>query len=203
MQSRGACSASTQVLVAGLALNLLTRGVIGAFETLTTQLAPQFGISATDAGMIVSLCGTVGVVQLLYFKALYASRWSDSNLILAGLTVMAAGCAAMIRLAPEAGNTSPWKLIAAIFCVYAFGYPIGNTAALGLFSKAAGSAPQGLLLGIFGMAGSGARVVFPIVSGAVAEYYGQNALFSGLTVVSLSSMIVVLLIGRAIKELGI
>ena len=57
-------------------LNLLTRGVIGAFETLTTQLAPQFGISATDAGMIVSLCGTVGVVQLLYFKALYSSRWS-------------------------------------------------------------------------------------------------------------------------------
>ena len=205
-ESSGCCSATSKALLSGLTLNLLTRGVIGAFETLATELAPSFGLSAADVGLLVSVCGMIGVVQLLNFKLLYTSRHSDITLIFIGLVAMALGCAAMVHVGSAedvAGVLPAWRLYVAIIGVYAFGYPIGNTAALGLFSKAAGSAPQGLLLGIFGMAGSGARVVFPVVSGATAQYLGKNVLFIGLTVVSFLAMLVAHATKGAVRELGI
>ena len=54
---------------------------------------------------------------------------------------------------------------------------------------------QGYLMGIFGSAGSLARVLFPIIGGHIAEELGNNTLFS-FAVVVLSVSGLLLLAGK-------
>lgn len=169
------CEGSMYALYMGLILNLVTRGVIGSFEAMGTSVAPQYGFDATDAGFIVSSFGMVGTAQLLFFNC-YTSRFKDTQLILAGLFAMLLACIVMVH-GERINLSSEVCYVIAILSIYACGYPVGNTSALGLYSKAAGSQPQGLLMGIFGSAGSGARIVFPILAGTTAQYLGFNVLF--------------------------
>ena len=89
----------------------------------------------------------------------------DVELILYGIGVMVLSCLLMFRgiWAPLIGNDDVdayaiW--LTAMISMYGIGYPIGHTAVIGWFSKAMKNKPQGFLLGIFGSAGSLARIVF-------------------------------------------
>ena len=76
------------------------------------------------------------------------------------------------------------------------GYPIGHTAVIGWFSKAMKNKPQGFLLGIFGSAGSLARIVFPIMTGFIATYFSADAVF-GVLAALLGTTLAILVVHRA------
>ncbi|KAM3569181.1 hypothetical protein VYU27_008720 [Nannochloropsis oceanica] len=129
--------------------------------------------------------GLVGVIALLYMKVL-CKHFNDVQLILGGMVFMVASM--LLMLGPD--SFPVWRFYLAIFLMYAVGYPVGHTAAIGLFSKILGKRPQGYLMGVFGSAGSLARVVFPIVGGIIAERVSENALFSsGAAFLSVSALL--------------
>tara|TARA_B100000683_G_scaffold234705_1_gene238042 strand:+ start:204 stop:554 length:351 start_codon:yes stop_codon:yes gene_type:complete len=101
------------------------------------------------------------------------------------------------------------------------GYPVGHTAVIGWFSKAMKNKPQGFLLGIFGSAGSlaricaeikrrwrggrrisemlisaQARIVFPIMTGFIATHFSADAVF-GVLAALLGTTLAILVVHRA------
>ena len=86
--------------------------------------------------------------------------------------------------------------LTAMISMYGVGYPIGHTAVIGWFSKAMKNKPQGFLLGIFGSAGSLARIVFPIVTGFVATHFSADAVF-GVLATLLGTTLAILVVHRA------
>ena len=115
-------------------LNVSTKGSIAAFETMGIAIAQHhFGMTSSLAGIIVSLCGAVGVYSLLCMGIL-GQYFSDIQLISGGMAVMIAGIAVLIPI--QDAETNPgWQYVIAIFLIYGIGYPIGHTAVIGLFSK--------------------------------------------------------------------
>merc|ERR1719491_2541578 len=103
--------------------------------------------------------------------------------------VMAVGIISLSQI--EEGYDNPtWRYYISIFMIYSIGYPIGHTAVIGLFSKIVGRRPQGTILGWFASAGSLARMIFPIISGYVANYFGISALFYMLIAVLSTSILI-------------
>ena len=86
--------------------------------------------------------------------------------------------------------------LTAMVSMYGIGYPIGHTAVIGWFSKAMKNKPQGFLLGIFGSAGSLARIVFPIMTGFIATYFSADAVF-GVLAALLGTTLAILVVYRA------
>jgi MFS transporter, ceroid-lipofuscinosis neuronal protein 7 len=200
-------------------LNVSTKGSIGSFETLGINIAEmQFDMTSARAGTIVACCGTVGVAALLSMGYL-ATFFNDIQLICGGMVVMCCGILSLSFLEDNSSNPS-WKFVVAIFLLYSIGYPIGHTAVIGLFSKGeyfwfgvfqkascfgqltainffyvtvVGRRPQGTLLGWFASAGSLARLIFPIMSGYVANYAGISALcYVLISVLGISTFITLL-----------
>jgi len=170
-------------------LNVSTKGSISAFETLGVSIAQsEFGMTSSNAGMIVAMCGSIGVVSLLSMGHL-ARFLSDIQMICGGMLVMSFGVLSLGFLEHDVVNPS-WKFCTSIFLIYSVGYPIGHTAVIGLFSKIVGRRPQGSLLGWFASAGSLARLCFPIMSGYLTNYFGISALFLVLLCVLSLSIII-------------
>lgn len=163
-------------LFAGLALNVATKGSVGVFETVGIPVAKhRFGVSAAVAGYSVSGCGALGTALLAYGMKPLSAKHSDAMLMAVGVAVMAISCA--LLMSP---STSSAVYLAAIFAMYATGYPLGHTAVLTWFSKLSTQSSQGYLQGWFASAGSFGRIVLPAVAGLVAEYEGFVALFTAL-----------------------
>lgn len=170
-------------------LNVSTKGSIASFETLGITFAEShFQMASSRAGTIVATCGLFGVFSLLSMGSL-TQYLSDIQLICGGMAVMAFGIVTLAGFGDtvEDGldnvNNPSWRYIFSIFLIYGIGYPVGHTAVIGMFSKIVGRRPQGALQGWFASAGSLARIMFPIVSGYVAEYASISALFILLTTV--------------------
>lgn len=163
-------------LFAGLALNVATKGSVGVFETVGIPVAKhRFGVSAAVAGYSVSGCGALGTALLAYGMKPLSSKHSDAMLMAVGVSVMAISCS--LLMSP---STSSAVYLAAIFAMYASGYPLGHTAVLTWFSKLSTQSSQGYLQGWFASAGSFGRIVLPAVAGMVAEYEGFVTLLTAL-----------------------
>lgn len=163
-------------LLAGLALNVATKGAVGVFETVGIPVAKQrFGVSAAVAGYSVSLCGAFGVALLACGMKPLAERFHDATLMAAGVAGMAVSCA--LVLSP---HTTLAVYLGAVFTMYGAGYPIGHTTVLTWFSKLSTQSSQGFLQGWFASAGSFGRIVLPALAGLVAEFEGYGTLFAGL-----------------------
>lgn len=182
-------------------LNVTTKGSIACFETLGIALAQDyFGMTASFAAFIISICGMMGVVSLLNMGQL-EQRYTDVQIISTGIIVMTMGVALLIFVRED--NVNPtWQYIFSMCLIYSIGYPFGHTATLGLFSKIIGRRPQGTLFGWFASAGSLARIFFPILSGYIARYNTFEALFGILTAVLLASAVFVLLSRRTLNFLS-
>ena len=163
-------------LFAGLALNVATKGSVGVFETVGVPVAKhRFGVSAAVAGYSVSGCGALGTALLAYGMKPLSAKHSDALLMAVGVAIMAISCT--LLMSP---STSSAVYLAAIFAMYATGYPLGHTAVLTWFSKLTTQSSQGSLQGWFASAGSFGRIVLPAVAGLVAEYEGFVSLFTAL-----------------------
>ena len=169
-------------LLGCMLLNVSTKGSIASFETLGIRFAESyFGLEPETAGMIVSLNGMVGVVALLSMSQL-GKFFTDIQMIIGGMTVCAIGIIGFSTLqGVEDGAYNPtWKYFVGIFMIYGVGYPIGHTAVIGLFSKIVGRKAQGTLQGWFASAGSLARILFPIMSGYIAQFDDITTVFKVL-----------------------
>lgn len=115
-------------------LNVTTKGSIACFETLGIAIAQDyFGMTASRAGIIIACCGTLGVLSLLNMGHL-EQRFTDAQIIAAGIVVMTLGVTVLIFVREDTLNPS-WQYMLSMCLIYSIGYPIGHTATLGLFSK--------------------------------------------------------------------
>lgn len=172
-------------ILAGLFLNVFTKGSVGVYETLGVGVAVNtFGFTPADAGYVVSTCGAIGVIALLFMKPI-AARFHDTKLMVGGIAVMIMSCLILI----DWGGTPMyhWRYFVAIFAMYATGYPIGHTAVLTWFSKLSKQASEGFLMGWFGSAGSFGRIILPAASGIIAQYAGNDVLFGCIAALLLAT----------------
>jgi MFS family permease len=169
-------SIETRVAVAGCILNMATKGTIGVFETLGSELGTtQYNWSSVRIGYTFALFGVMGVLSLLSFH-FFIRLFGDINLVLFGMTLMIASCMVMIFM-QENVSADYVQFYVALILMYSIGYPLGHTAVLGIVSKITTQGPQGRLLGWFGSAGSLARVIFPLMAGAVSQHYSEKIVF--------------------------
>lgn len=125
-------------IIGCMLLNVSTRGSIACFETLGIAIGQDyFDMSASHAGFVIACCGTLGVITLLCMGYL-EERFSDVQIISGGLTVLTIGVTIMIFVRENAPNPT-WQYDLAVLFIYAVGYPIANTAVLGMFSKSKSS----------------------------------------------------------------
>lgn len=115
-------------------LNISTRGSIASFETLGIAIAQSnFHMISSRAGFIVAMCGACGVVSLLNMGIL-EENFTDVTIATGGMLVMGVGIASMSGI-HDGVHPPSWLYGLSMFLIYAIGYPIGNTAVIGLFSK--------------------------------------------------------------------
>ena len=124
-------------LLGCMLLNIMTKGSIGAFETMGIHFAQSyFNLDPAIAGTIVSINGVIGVCTLLSMG--YIGRvLSDIQMILGGIGIFAAGILSFIwlRSVEMGAENSIVHYVIGITMIYGIGYPIGHTALIGLFSK--------------------------------------------------------------------
>ena len=117
-------------------LNVTTKGSIATLETLGIEIATStFKLTPSIAGNVVALNGCFGVVVLFLYGYL-SSYLSETHVIINGITTMLIGIMGVICF--EWFGTFQNKetfYIVSMFLIYAIGYPLGHTAAIGLFSK--------------------------------------------------------------------
>lgn len=97
---------TTIVILALMLVNIVARGAIAIYETTVAALAhDNYGISIFEIGLIVSVVGSVGTLQLVFFKKLY-SRFTDMQLMMGSLGVMS--IAQLFMWDFEQDTVSPW-----------------------------------------------------------------------------------------------
>lgn len=70
-------------------LNFTTRGAIAVYETQSSSLLLSFfGLSNLGLGAVVTTAGTIGTLNLVFFKQLWSSRYTDLQLMLGGFALM-------------------------------------------------------------------------------------------------------------------
>lgn len=63
--------------------NITTRGTIVIYETQVSRiLLDNYHLSIIDLGIIVSISGLIGTIQLIYFKELYTNNYRDIFLVI-------------------------------------------------------------------------------------------------------------------------
>ena len=152
------------VLLLLILLNVATKGSIAVYETLAAEMAAtDFMLSSSLFGFIISLSGSVGSLQLLFFKQIWSSRMTDTQLMLVGMFLMSVAQLLLFTFGGVKADLS--RFLVCVIIMYSIGYPVGHTAVLGAFSKLQKNGPQAALLGWFASAGSFARIVFPAMAG--------------------------------------
>lgn len=181
-------------LLGCMLLNVSTKGSIGSFETLGISFAEShFNLEPETAGFIVSVNGMIGVIALLSMSQL-GKYFTDIQMIVGGISICALGIIGFSTLQSfeDGADNATWKYFVGIFMIYGIGYPIGHTAVIGLFSKIVGRRAQGTLQGWFASAGSLARILFPIMSGYIAQFDDITTVFKVLfAILALSNFFVI------------
>lgn len=78
----------SKVYVLMLLLNLTTRGAIAVYETQGSQiLLDDYNIPEILLGTFVTIAGTIGTIQLIFYKQFWTMNFSDMTLMLGGLTL--------------------------------------------------------------------------------------------------------------------
>eukprot|EP00981_Chlorochromonas_danica_P010178 scaffold3051_cov167-Ochromonas_danica.AAC.37 len=163
-------------------LNFSTRGAIAVFETQASHmLLDQYHLSQIWLGSLVSVAGSIGTLQLIFFQRIWSGNFSDFTLMVAGLALL--GLAQLLAISWDISREdsespkSPWRFVVALYLVYALAYPVGNSAVLGIFSVLQKTGKQAKAQSLFAFMGSLARVICPIISGYMEQYVETGAAF--------------------------
>ena len=156
------------IIFSVLLLNVTMKGSIAVYETLGAQIAIEdYGMSVTNLGVMISVSGAIGFVQLLLFKSFWVKYFTDIQLVLGGIGIMILAQFVIISYSQPASID---QYVSSTVLVYAIGYPIGHTALLGLFSKIQKSGKQSIMMGWFATVGSLSRIIFPISASYIDKY---------------------------------
>lgn len=158
-------------------LNFTTRGVVAIYESIgTALLLDQYGLTELQVGGLVSLTGSLGTVNLILFKEFWTKNFDDMTLMNGGLMITLFAQLFIINYGKDQSHPL-WEYALSLALVYAVGYPIGNSAVLGMFSVLSKKGKQGKAQGQFALMGSVARILMPIVAGFSNQYLDPLASF--------------------------
>ena len=77
------------LIICMILLNITMRGAIAVYETLGAQILEiDYQISIFAIGVIISVAGTIGTINLLLFKSFWTKYFNDIELILLGTGLM-------------------------------------------------------------------------------------------------------------------
>ena len=159
-----------------LLINVAFRGGVAEIETISTPfLMSIYHMSFSEVSYFLSLLGLIGLAIYMSFKPI-ARLFSDRNLAVFGLVALIVGCAPL-SLSFISNNIPFGAYIFFLGLCWSIAYPVGQTAALSLFSKVLADLPAGGFLGIFSACGSLARVIFAMLAGKVWSEFGRSAVF--------------------------
>lgn len=140
----GLLTVYTACILGFMVLNVAVKGILASFETLGIDYAAtHFDLLPQQTGSVVAACGTIGVFVLLQMGTL-AQRFTDIQLICGGMLLMAGALVGLSCV--QEGDNPKWMFMSAFFVIYSIGYPISNTAVIGLFSKSKFFANKSLLV---------------------------------------------------------
>lgn len=180
-----------QIYLLMMFLNFTTRGAIAIYEAQSSQiLLNAFGLNEISLGTVITCAGSAGTINFLFFKEFWTKNFSDMAMMQGGLLLM--GLPQFLDI--HFGNTefyNLWRFLLPLFLMYSIGYPVGNSAILGSFSKLQRTNRQSKAQGQFAFMGSLARIVFPIISGYLEEYIEETSAFSLTLIIMALSLLLV------------
>ncbi|GAC1649028.1 MAG: tetracycline resistance MFS efflux pump [Gemmatimonadaceae bacterium] len=147
---------------------------IGAFQGTTTVLAlflgDRFGVTKETIGYFFAYIGVISVVTRAAVLGWMVDRFGEPRLSRAGITLLAAGLAAM----PFTHTLVPLALSVALLPLgTAFTFPCVTA----MLSRVVASGERGLYMGVQQTFGGAARFVFPFLAGFLYDHFGEGAPF--------------------------
>lgn len=181
-----------EVLTLCIFLNFTTRGVLAVYESVgTALLIDRYHLSEIEAAGLMSFGGIVGTVNLLLFRDLWTKHFDDVTLLVTGLVVILCAQSFVLDLGIGQEPHLLWQYALSHALVYAVGYPIANSAVLGLFAFYNQRERQALRQGqLARMAGVG-RIVLPIVATTMNQYLHPLAAFALVSLLMCLSLLAV------------
>ena len=166
------------VFQALILLNFTQRGLIAIFEVQGSAiLLDTYNLSEISLGIIVTMAGIIGTIQCYKFRDFWTKKFTNWSMMFWGVFTMILSQLSIIYWGK--GTSTPlWVYIIALYSVYSFGYPVGNSAALGSFSMVQKAGRMAKAQSQFSRMGSAARVIMPVLSEAVTQYVQDQGGFS-------------------------
>jgi len=101
--------------------NITTRGTIVIYETQVSRiLLDDYNLSIIDLGIIVSISGLVGTIQLIYFKELYTNNFRDIFLVISFSFIIAIAQLFILNWMKNI-HIQLWAFCISVNLVYCFG----------------------------------------------------------------------------------
>ena len=150
-----------------LLVNLIyMAGFSGMEATFGLWAQVRFGWSAREVGWCFGAVGLVSAVSQAFVTG-RLSRWmGEARLLTCGVLLFGAGLVFQTLV--------PAAIVPVVMCLGAFGMAVAMPTISAMISRASPPGQQGLMLGLNMAAGSGARILGPIVAGVVFSSLGPN-----------------------------
>ena len=141
--------------------------LVTAFSVMTSSFGLftlfRFGFDAHDTGWIFAFVGVVGAVVQGGLISRLVKAFGEPPLVIVGALLFAASLAAIPFTGPHTGTAA----LLALGALFALGNGLATPSLTSLASKSAGAGEQGGVIGVTQSVASLARVVGPLVSGAL------------------------------------
>lgn len=162
-----------------LLINLVFRGIAAELETVTVPLMMEiYDLTFSRASYYVTLVGLVGLC--IYFSITPLTRLvSDRKLVITGMVLALVGCFPL-ALPFLSESISLSFFVVAITIMWSVAFPLGQTAALSLFSKLLAGLSVGGLMGVFSSVGAVGRIVFELFAVMMWSHFGYTAMFASM-----------------------
>lgn len=187
--------------IIGCLFQFLAKSAIGTFETLLVIFATEmFDWNEMQTGTSISMGGAISIVLLLCFP-FFLRACSDMDLVIFGfLFMIAANLMLDAYFIPYAINEL--RFLVAILLMFGIGYPVCNTALVGVFSNLLSVGADGSM-GVFSAFGSLGRIIAPVFAGAATEKYGASVVFTTIGLVLAGGTLVAIVgRGKVVRDLN-
>jgi len=144
-------------------LNFAARGAISLVETVGAPMflqiweGPHYSDSKPSSLMFL-IVGAVGLIIFLVIP--YIKKVPENILTGVGFFIITAGCLVLIQFTSSAVGLT--QFLVGMGLLWSIGSPITQVVIITAFSKALGSRPQGVWMGLMQAGGSVGRIVFPL-----------------------------------------